>query len=127
MKDGTRTHQHARVHEALSYFIEHVARVCPLSRGQAIGIPRVSTRRSDIVGWRDLERERRSIAFSRVTIPLEACCDNARRERTRHRIKEQERKNMKKSSNGASTFINAKESFPRSLLRPFVFGVAFSP
>lgn len=75
VKDGTRTHQHARVREALSYFIEHVARVCPLSRGQAIGIPRVSTRRSDIVGWRDLERERRSIAFSRVTRPLEACCD----------------------------------------------------
>ena len=57
----------------LSLSLSSTSRVCPLSRGRAIGIPRVSTRRPDIVGWRDLERERRSIAFSRVTRPLEAC------------------------------------------------------
>lgn len=59
--------------ELLSLSLSSTSRVCPLSRGRAIGIPRVSTRRPDIVGWRDLERERRSIAFSRVTRPLEAC------------------------------------------------------
>lgn len=38
------------------------------SRGRrAIGIPRVSARRPDIVGWRDLERERQSIDFSRAS------------------------------------------------------------
>ena len=80
--------------------------VRPLSRGRAIGIPRVSTRRPDIVGWRDLERERRSIAFSRVTRDLlEACwrrgerrdnvSEELRTERDRKRTGERKKKKKK--------------------------------
>ena len=89
---------------------KHVSRLAcvvrPLSRGRAIGIPRVSTRRPDIVGWRDLERERRSIAFSRVTRDLlEACwrrgerrdnvSEELRTERDRKRTGERKKKKKK--------------------------------